>query len=69
MDQREFDQMEATILAAESRLEELELLMNAPEIMANPAQLQQYWLEQQALQTETDRLYDRWDELEQRKQG
>jgi len=69
MDQREYDQMEVTILAAESRLEELERLMNSPEVMANPTQLQQYWLEQQALQTEADQLYDRWDELEQRKQG
>lgn len=67
MDQREYDQMEATILAAESRLEELEKLMNAPEVMANPAQLQQYWQEQQTLQTATDQLYNRWDELEQRK--
>jgi len=69
MDQREYDQMEATILAAESRLEELERLMNAPEVMANPTQLQQYWQEQQKLQSETDQLYNRWDELEQRKQG
>ena len=68
LDQREYDQMEATILAAESRLEELERLMNAPEVMANPSQLQQYWQEQQTLQAETDQLYDRWDELEQRKQ-
>ncbi len=67
MDQREYDQMEATILAAESRLEELEKLMNAPEVMANPTQLQQYWQEQQTLQAATDQLYNRWDELEQRK--
>ena len=69
MDQREYDQMEATILAAESRLEELEQLINAPEVMANSTQLQQYWQEQQTLRAETDQLYDRWDELEQRKQG
>ncbi len=69
MDQREYDQMEAAILAAESRLEELERLMKATEVMANPSQLQQYWQEQQNLQAETDQLYDRWDELEQRKQG
>ncbi len=69
MDQREYDQMEKNILAAESRLEELEQLMNAPEVMANPAQLQQFWQEQQSLQTKTDQLYDRWDELERHKQG
>ncbi len=69
MDQREYDQMETNILAAESRLEELEQLMNAPEVMADPAQLQQFWQEQQNLQTKTDQLYGRWDELERHKQG
>jgi ATP-binding cassette subfamily F protein uup len=69
MDQREYDQMETNILAAESRLEELEQLMNAPEVMANPSQLQQFWQEQQSLQTKTDQLYERWDELERHKQG
>ena len=69
MDQREYDQMETTIFTAESRLEELAHLMNAPEVRANPTQLEHYWQEQQALQVETDQLYDRWDELEQRKQG
>ncbi len=67
MDQREYDQIEETILAAESRLEELKQLMNSPEVMADAVQLQHYWEEQQTLQTEADRLYDRWDELEQRK--
>jgi ATP-binding cassette subfamily F protein uup len=69
MDQREYDQMEAAILAAESRLEELEALMVSPEVMANSSQLQQYWQEQQELQAQTEQLYDRWDELEQRRQG
>jgi ATP-binding cassette subfamily F protein uup len=69
MDQREYDQMEAAILAAESRLGELETLMLSPEVMANSSQLQQYWQEQQELQTQTEQLYDRWDELEQRRQG
>ena len=69
MDQREYDQMEAAILAAESRLGELETLMLSPEVMANSSQLQQYWQEQQELQAQTEQLYDRWDELEQRRQG
>ena len=67
MDQREYDQMEATIQAAETRLEELEALMNAAETIADPAKLQRYWQEQQELQAETERLYDRWDELERRR--
>lgn len=69
MDQREYDQMEERILAAEARLGELEALMASPEVMANPAQLHRYWEEQQELQTKTEQLYDRWDELEQRRQG
>ena len=37
--------------------------------MADPAQLHRYWEEQQELQTKAEQLYDRWDELEQRRQG
>ena len=69
MDQREYDQMEEKILAAEARLGELEALMAAPEVVANPGQLQRYWQEQQTVQTQTERLYDRWNELEQLRQG
>ena len=69
MEQREYDQMEAAIQTAESRMEELEQLMASPEVMANSALLHQYWLEQQGLQKEAERLYDRWDELDQRKQA
>jgi ABC transport system ATP-binding/permease protein len=69
MDQREYDQMEAAILAAETRLGELEALMASPEVVANPTQLQRYWQEQQELQEKTEQLYNRWDELERRKQG
>jgi ATP-binding cassette subfamily F protein uup len=69
MDQREYDQMETTILAAESRLGELEALMASPEVVTNPSQLQRYWQEQNELQTTTEQLYDRWDELERLRQG
>jgi ABC transport system ATP-binding/permease protein len=43
--------------------------MASPEVIANPAQLQRYWQEQQEVQTKTEQLYDRWNELEQRRQG
>ena len=69
MDQREYDQMEGLILTAEARLSEVEALMASPEVIANPAQLQRYWQEQQEIQARTEQLYDRWNELEQRKQG
>ena len=69
LDQREYDRMEERILAAEARLGELEALMASPRVMADPAQLHRYWEEQQELQTKAEQLYDRWDELEQRRQG
>jgi ATP-binding cassette subfamily F protein uup len=68
MDQREYDQIEEKILELEERLEEVQQLMTDPDVMADQVRLQQSWQEQQALQAETDRLYDRWNELEQRKQ-
>ncbi|MCL2789167.1 MAG: ABC-F family ATP-binding cassette domain-containing protein [Desulfobulbus sp.] len=68
MDQREYDQMEGKILAAEARLGEIEALMAEPEVAANPGQLQRYWQEQQTVQAQTERLYDRWNELEQLRQ-
>ncbi len=69
LDQREYDQMEEKILELEQQLEEVHQLMTAPEVMADPDRLQKCWQKQQALQTETDGLYDRWNELEQRKQN
>ena len=69
LDQREYDRMEERILAAEARLGELEALMGSERVMADPAQLHRYWDEQQELQEKIGQLYDRWDELEQRRQG
>lgn len=69
MDQREYDQMEEWIVAAEARLGELEALMTEPEVMADPNRLHRYWLEQQEVQARVEQLYDRWDELEQLRLG
>ena len=69
LDQREYDRMEERIRAAEARLGELEALMGSERVMADPAQLHRYWEEQQELQEKIGQLYDRWDELEQRRQG
>ncbi|WP_028582006.1 ABC-F family ATP-binding cassette domain-containing protein [Desulfogranum japonicum] len=64
MDQREYDQMEEKIMAAESRLEELGCLMTDESVIAAPDKLQTYWQEQQELQTTVEELYQRWEELE-----
>ncbi|MDX9833674.1 MAG: ABC-F family ATP-binding cassette domain-containing protein [Desulfobulbus sp.] len=69
LDQREYEGMEGQILVAEARLAEVEALMASPKVMTDPVQLHRCWEEQQELQTKTEQLYDRWDELEQRRQG
>lgn len=69
MDQREYDQIEQHIEETESHLEGVELLINSPQIAADPVRLQQYWEVQQKLQTRIDALYERWNELERRKSG
>ncbi|MGR0479918.1 MAG: ABC-F family ATP-binding cassette domain-containing protein [Candidatus Electronema sp. V4] len=68
-DQREYDLMEESILAAETRQEELEARMHEPELVADPAKLAEYWEEQAAAAHEVARLYRRWEELEQLKNG
>jgi len=64
-DQREYDLMEESILAAETRQEELEARLHEPEIVADPAKLAECWEELAAAQQEVARLYRRWEELEQ----
>ena len=68
-DQREYDLMEENILAAETRQEELEARMHEPELVADPAKLAEYWEEQAAAAHEIARLYARWEELEQLRNG
>ncbi len=69
LDQREYEQMEETILAREEEQEELQRLMQAPEIQADAKQLQEYWQRARALEEEIETLYERWQELEQKKAG
>jgi ATP-binding cassette subfamily F protein uup len=68
LDQREYDLMEERILAAETELEALQEKMEAPEVMADPGLLHEYWQEVQQTQKVIDDLYSRWDELEKKKQ-
>ncbi len=69
MDQREYDQIEEAIATEESRVELLQDRMALPEIVSNPDELAECWQELQEAQTEVERLYDRWDELEEKKNG
>jgi len=69
MDQREYDQIEEAIATEESRVELLQDRMALPEIVSNPDELAECWQELQEAQAEVERLYDRWDELEEKKNG
>jgi ATP-binding cassette subfamily F protein uup len=64
LEQREFDSMEANVLAAEERLEEAKRRAEDPAIAADANALQQRYAELSAAQAEVDRLYARWAELE-----
>ena len=69
MDQREYDQIEDVIADAEQRQQTLETLMQAPETTADPDKLHACWQELESVQQEVARLYNRWEELEELKQG
>ncbi len=69
MDQREYDQIEEAIATEERRVELLQDRMALPEIVSNPDELAECWQELQEAQAEVERLYDRWDELEGKKNG
>jgi ATP-binding cassette subfamily F protein uup len=64
LEQREFDSMEANVLAAEERLAEAKKRAEDPTIAADANALQQRYTELTAAQAEVDRLYARWAELE-----
>lgn len=67
MDQREYDQMEEKIMEAEAEQEELEQQMKEPETVSDPALLQQCWARLEEVQHGVEALYQRWDELEEKK--
>ncbi|HEU4888894.1 MAG TPA: ABC-F family ATP-binding cassette domain-containing protein [Thermoanaerobaculia bacterium] len=64
LEQREFDAMEATVLAAEERLSAAKQRAEDPAIAAEAGELQARYAELVAAQAEVDRLYARWAELE-----
>jgi ATP-binding cassette subfamily F protein uup len=64
LDQREFDAMEATVLAAEERLADARRRAEDPSIAADATALQQRFAEVAAAEAEVERLYRRWSELE-----
>jgi len=64
VDQREWDAMEPSVLAAEARLVEARRRAEDPAIASDAAALQLRLDELEAARLEVDRLYARWAELE-----
>jgi len=69
LDQREYDRIEEVIIEAEQRVEELQQRMALPEVVSDPAQAAECWEELDNAQAEVERLYGRWHELEEKKNG
>jgi ATP-binding cassette subfamily F protein uup len=69
LEQREWDSMEETMLAAEARLSEAKRGAEDPAIASDSAALQQRFEELTAAQEKVDVLYARWSELEAKVTG
>jgi len=67
LDQREYDQMEELIMNAEMEVEELQQRMELPEVSSSPSEAAECWAKLEKAQLEVERLYARWDELEEKK--
>ncbi len=67
LDQREYDAMEEKLLAAEAVVEEFAAELSSPEVAADPARLDSCWQKLEEAKKEVDRLYQRWDELEEKR--
>jgi ATP-binding cassette subfamily F protein uup len=69
LEQREYERMEETLLAAEETLAAARRRADDPAIASDAAALQQRFAELTAAQAEVDRLYARWGELEAKVSG
>lgn len=69
LDQREYDQIEERIVEAEDEQGRLQALMDAPETVSDPERLHECWVALADVEARVTQLYDRWHELEARKNG
>ena len=69
MDQREYDTMEETILKAEEKEVNLQLAMESPDISSSPEKLQECWQQLDQVRKTIHSLYERWEELEEKKKS
>ena len=69
-EQREFEGMEAAILAAETRVHEIETTLNDPHFHATRSrEAAGLVAELETAKTDVSRLYERWEELSSRQGG
>jgi len=69
LDQREYDQIEERIVEVEDEQGRLQALMDAPETVSEPERLHECWVALAEVESRVTQLYDRWHELEARKNG
>ena len=69
MEQRELEQMEAKIMAAEEELHAGQKLLEDPAVLADRNKLHDACTRVDASQKKVQELYARWEELEARKGG
>ncbi len=67
MDQREYDSIEDDIANSENMVDELEAEIALPEVVSDALRLDECWQKLEAARKEVERLYERWDELEEKK--
>jgi len=68
-DQREWNDIEEKILEAETEVEACQNRMLDPQVVGDPEQLRQCSVTLQSCQEEVERLYQRWEELDEIRQG
>ncbi|MDH5348451.1 MAG: ATP-binding cassette domain-containing protein, partial [Nitrospira sp.] len=66
-EQKEWDQMEAKILAAEEVIVGCQMAVNDPAIVSSADELQNRYAALHAAQAEVERLYKRWAELDEKR--
>lgn len=69
MEQREWEQIEARIMAAEAELELKQRLFNDPAVLADHAKVSEISRQAAAAQAAVDALYRRWEELAGKRGG
>ncbi len=67
MDQREYDTIEERIARAEEAVATLEGELQHPEVVADAARVNACWEKLEMARGETERLFQRWEELEEKR--